>query len=260
MNIKKLKFGCLTTVRTGSSRLPNKALLKIRGKRVIDHILERMKSCKNPDLVILATSNQPEDDVLVKIAEQHGVECFRGSAKDRLARMLGAAEKFDLDYIVTFDADDLFCDPELVDSSIKQMLKNPCDVIKSSSGLICGAFTFCISTATLREACRIKDTDNTELYEVYILDNTRFKVNELAGADPILYNDSIRMTLDYPEDFEFFSKVFDELQIDTNTISLKRIVELLQNKPEIAKINLSRHKDYVAKREVMKKATRIKVA
>lgn len=254
---KKPLIACLTTVRTGSNRLPNKALLEIRGKRVIDHVIERMKNARKPDLVILCTSDQPEDDILVKIAKQHRIKYFRGSSKDRLARMLGAVDKFNLDHIVTFDADDLFCDPELVDLSIKQMLEKPCDVIRSPAGLICGSFTFCISANTLRNACRTKDSEDTGIYETYILDHARFKIRELKVADPIFYNEKIRMTLDYPEDFDFFSRLFDELNIDTNIVPLKKILTFMEQKPEIALINFSRHKDYVAIRErVMKTQTK----
>jgi len=256
--MKKPKIACLTTVRTQSSRLPNKTLLQIRGKRVIDHVIDRMKNTKKPDLIILCTSDEPEDDILVTIAKKHGIKYFRGSAKDRLQRMLGAVEKFNLDYIATFDADDLFCDPELIDLAITQMLKDPCDVIKAPASLPCGSFAFCISANTLREACRIKDTDDTEMFDVYILDKDRFNVRDLVVKNPVFHNDRVRLTLDYQEDFNFFARVFDGLKMNKNIVPLSKILQYVKRKPELAMINFSRHKDYIQKREKMRLKKKIK--
>lgn len=249
----KPKFACITTVRTNSSRLPGKALLDIRGKRVIDHIIERAKSVKSADVVIICTSTEPEDDILVDIAKQYNVECFRGSAKDRLGRMLGAVNKFGIDYIITCDGDDLFCDPELIDLAVSQMQKEPCDVIKYPDNLVCGTFTFCISADALRRAHEMSDTDDTEMYDVYLLETGAFDVRGLKIDDPIFFNgDWVRATLDYQEDLDFFRRIFDELKIDTNTVPFRQIMKLIQEKPEITKINFYRHKDFFAKREKMR--------
>lgn len=249
----KSQFACITTVRTSSSRLPGKALLDIRGKRVIDHVIERAKSVKSADLVIICTSIEPEDDILAAAATQHNVECFRGSVRDRLGRMLGAAEKFGVDYIITFDGDDLFCDPELIGMAIKQMREKPCDMIRFPKNIVCGTFTFCISTDALRRAHNMRGTDDTEMYEVYFLESGAFNTQELKVDDPIFLNgDWVRATLDYQEDLDFFRRIFNELKIDTNTVPFRTIMQLIKEKPEIASINLFRHKDFAVRRRNMK--------
>lgn len=253
MDYNKPKFACITTVRTNSSRLPGKALLEIHGKRVIDHIIERAKSVKSVDMVIICTSTEPEDDILVDVAKQHNVECFRGSAEDRLGRMVGAVNKFGIDYIITCDGDDLFCDPELIELAVSQMQKEPCDVIKAPDNLVCGTFTFCISANALRRAYEISGAGNTEMYDIYLIDSGAFDVRELNVSDPVFLNgEKVRATLDYQEDLDFFRKIFDELKIEVNIVPFRRIIRLIQKKPEIAKINFSRHKDYLAKRETMR--------
>ncbi len=242
--IKKLKFGCFITARTSSTRLPRKVLLPIRGKAVIEHDIERAKSVKGVDAVILCTSDRPDDDVLEKIAKKQNINFFRGPLKDIIARWLGAATKFNLDYFVEFDGDDLFCDPGLFDSAIKQMLKEPCDMLRPPPDLVCGGAGYCISVSALKKVYEIKGTDDVDFWPVYFTDSGLFKVRDLKVDDPIFKNPEARLTLDYPEDLEFFKRVFDELKIDTNNVPLRRILKLFDQKPEIAEINLFRQQEF----------------
>lgn len=250
-------FGFIT-VRVKSSRLPDKTLLTIRGKRVIDHVIERAKTIKGLDGVVVCTSDRPDDDILETIAKEQGVLCFRGSLEDKLARYQGAARQFAADYILLLDADDPFCDPEINEMAIAQIKADPCDMLRSPDGLVPGAFDFLIKVSALEHVCDIKDTTDTEMYETYFLEPGRFDVRDLKITEPIFFNDHIRLTIDYQEDFDFFTRVFEELKMDTNTVPLRDILKLLQTKPEIAAINIFRHKDYIAKRELMRLNTKVK--
>ena len=48
------------TVRTGSTRLPQKALLKIHDHSTIEHLIKRVKRSKLADIIVLCTTNLPE--------------------------------------------------------------------------------------------------------------------------------------------------------------------------------------------------------
>ncbi|MEK9184633.1 MAG: hypothetical protein AAB866_00520, partial [Patescibacteria group bacterium] len=116
---KKVKIIGVIAVRTSSTRLPQKALLKIGNYNLIERIIERAKTIRGLAGVVMCTSEKPEDDILEKIAKKQGVLCFRGSLEDKLARFLGAAVKFKADYLIMLDGDDPFCDPELVELAVK---------------------------------------------------------------------------------------------------------------------------------------------
>src|SRR3990167_8946407 len=105
---KKSVFACYISVRLNSWRLPGKAILKIRGRRIIEHVIDRAKKIKGIKEIVLCTTDEPEDKVLVNIALKNGVKAYRGPSKDRFVRWLGAADKFGIDYFVEFDADDPF--------------------------------------------------------------------------------------------------------------------------------------------------------
>lgn len=238
-------FACFITVRTGSTRLPNKWDLRIGRRRMIEHIIDRTTLVKNADQIVLCTSTDPGDDILEKIAHDNNIKCFRGSLEDKLVRWRDAARKFGVDYIVTVDGDDPFFGVELVESAINQMKNEPCDFIKLPQGLVCGGAEFCFSVSALEKVCEIKDTSDTEMMWVYFLDTGLFKIGELKVDDSTYFSDKVRLTLDYIEDFNFFKRVFEEFNTDYNDISLRQIMELAKRQPEIPAINYFRQQEFL---------------
>ncbi len=234
-----MRKGTFITVRSASSRLPNKCYEKINGVQVISHIIERAKKIQNSDEVILCTTENKEDDRLCEIALNQDIKVFRGSVKDKLMRWKGASDKFEIDYFVTFDADDLFCEPYLNELALDQIQTAQLDFIHSTR-VIPGAFTYCIAKSALDKVCEIKDTEDTEMMWVFFLETGLFKVAELSS--PILedyFRPNVRITLDYPEDLLFFKKIYDEF-LNSQDFSLKEILKFLDENPEIPKINYFR--------------------
>ena len=112
------------SVRTGSVRLPKKALKKIVGKSTIEHLIGRVRKSKLADMVILCTTELSEDDELCNIATKNNIQFFRGSSPDKLKRWLGAAKKYNIDFFVNVDGDDIFFDSGLADICFSQHLHN----------------------------------------------------------------------------------------------------------------------------------------
>ena len=233
-----MKGAIFVTVRSKSSRLPNKAMLEISSKPTIQHEIERAKRATLADIEVVCTTDQPEDDQICKLAEQCGVAIFRGSESDKLARWLGAARQYGIDYFVTADGDDLFCEPELNDLALAQFRNGKADFIHSSR-VIPGAFTYGIRISALEKVCEIKDTDETEMMWVYFTQTGLFKVEELFGELVPYMRDGVRITLDYQEDFDFFKELFNALYDQDSTMPLKSILQYVDKHPEIAKINSS---------------------
>lgn len=240
-----MKKAIFITVRSDSSRLPNKALMEILGKTTIELVISRAKKVKNVDEIVLCTTIRHIDDRIVEIAKRCGIKYFRGSLEDKLDRWLGAVNKFGIDFFVTMDGDDLLCDPGLIDLSINQIENTNCDFIRAPKGLICGAFTYCIKAKALEKVCNIKDTSDTEMMWVYFEDTGLFNVCDLDIKDTIFFNNNIRLTLDYPEDFEFFKKIFESLNCINNDVPLKEIITFLMKNPAIININSFRQQDFL---------------
>ena len=48
------------TVRTGSTRLPNKSILTIKGKHTIEYVIDSAKKSKHADRIVLCTTDKKE--------------------------------------------------------------------------------------------------------------------------------------------------------------------------------------------------------
>lgn len=113
------KAGIIVAARTGSTRLPGKALLPLNGMPMILFLLERLKPVMGAGLA-LATTDLPADDRLVDLAEGAGVPVFRGSATDLIARYVAAAARFGFDIVGRVTGDCPFVDAAMVEHCMKQ--------------------------------------------------------------------------------------------------------------------------------------------
>jgi len=243
-----MKYIGLITVRLSSSRLPQKALQTIGSARLIEHVIRRAKlSLKQGlSLVAICTSTEKEDDAFEEIAKAEGVPCFRGSLKDKILRWRDALRHFNADAMVAIDADDPFCDPELIALAIKQMEEGNADVVTADgSEYVCGGFTHAIKLSVLEKICESKGTDDTEMTKPYLIESGMFAVEKLKVPE-IFKDTSVRLTLDYPEDLEFFKAIFEKMEIKENTVPLRDILTFLANHPELKEINIGRQTDFKA--------------
>ena len=102
-------------VRLNSSRLPKKHLQPLDDKPALQHLIERLKQCKEIRKIIVCCTTHSTDDELINFLEKLEVDFFRGNEKDILQRFLDAANQFDTDIIIDVEGDKIYTDPEYVD-------------------------------------------------------------------------------------------------------------------------------------------------
>ena len=199
------------------------------------------------DKIVLATTNKPEDQKLINIAKRQSIDYFAGNELDKLVRWKDAAYENNIEFFVTADGDDLFCDPKLIDLAFKQYMLTGCDFIEEKPGekVPVGAFTYGIKTDALNKVCEIKGTDDTEMMSIYFTETPSIKVQSLDNIPQVFRKPNIRMTLDYPEDLEFFRTVIGQLTERNQEPSLTNALSLIEANPHLVKINEFRNKDYL---------------
>ena len=250
-----MKRGVFITVRTSSSRLPRKALMKICGKPTIEYAIDRAKQSKHADVVVLCTSTSKEDDELCELAHNNGIECFRGSLIDKIDRWLQAAIEYEVDYFVNIDGDDLFCEPELIDMAFEQNEKENHDFVKcDEENLVVGAFTLGAKTSAIKKICEIKDTEDTEAAWLYFSDMDIFNT-QLLESIPEAYNrPEIRATLDYYDDFLFFSHIIEHFGSQKKSrFSLLDVVKYIDKNPRVLDINRDCQQKYLKNQQKLTK-------
>lgn len=240
------------TVRTASSRLPKKALLKIDHKPLIKFLIDRIRTCKNVKKIIVCTTILESDDNLVQFLKNDNVEVFRGDNKDILNRLYVAAKKYRVNQFVVVEGDDVFCEPLLIDKTCKKLSENKYDFLYWEN-LPLGVSPLGIKTKKLEKLIRVKKTKNTETgWGKFIIDSGFFNIGKLRTRNKKWIRPDIRLSVDYPQDFELIKKIYENL---SSQFSLTNIIELLDKNPEWQKINESVKEKYTQNFE--KKMTKI---
>ncbi len=240
-----MKTAIFISVRNKSTRLPGKALLQIKGRTMIEHLIDRLKLAKLPNLIVLCTSTNSQDDSLAEIAEKNSIEYFRGSEDDVLYRYLKAGDKFNVDFAVIALGDATFVDPSYIDKTIEFFKKTDADFIKIPE-LPIGAFTYGLKIEAVRKVCEMKDASDTEVWGGYFAKPGIFNVRELKVKEEELRHPEIRLVVDYPEDFELIKEIYNRLYQERKTISLKEVMGLLKDHPELLEINRKAQEMYEA--------------
>jgi spore coat polysaccharide biosynthesis protein SpsF len=238
-----MKIGCLLSVREKSKRLPKKVLLEVGGKPLTSMLLQRLGMCQEIDKVILSTSTHENDTILVDLAHQLGVDSFRGSKDDKLQRYYDTAIKFGLDAIVIVDGDDLFCFPEMIDEVAKKLREMSVDCVYTK-GLPLGAAAIGLKTPALQKVLLLKDETDTEVWGGYFIGSKYFDSFEYVITDSLLNHPEIRLTLDYEEDYQLIKAVEKAFAPRWNFSSYELMDLLINQNPEIAKINLQAQLKY----------------
>jgi spore coat polysaccharide biosynthesis protein SpsF len=236
------------SVRTGSTRLPQKALKIIRDKTTIEVLIDRLKESQRAEKIILCTTELPEDDVLCEIATKNNIEFFRGSAPDKLKRWLGAAKQYGVEFFVNVDGDDIFFDAGLADVCFKQY-DGDVDFI-DGRGLYNDVYG--INSRALQLVCEHKSNDDTEFIKLYFESISHLINIQKIKKPPEIYNKkNIRMTLDYEEDFLFFKTIVEDFVDNDKEMIFEDILRFLEQNPEVININWHREQSWIDNQDKM---------
>ena len=111
----------------GSTRLPNKMLLSLRGYPVIQWVVERVKKAAMVQRLAAAIPDGRGDDPLEMVIDQLGCEVIRGDEHDVLSRFFVAASRFTPDHVIRICADNPLISPEAIDILVEEHLMAKAD-------------------------------------------------------------------------------------------------------------------------------------
>ncbi len=233
--------------RLSSTRLPGKVLLPVKGKPLIIQQMERVKLATRPDRFVLCTTDSPNDDELASVVRDYGIDVFRGPELDVPRRLLLATEEFDVDTFALVEADEHFVDPDHVDTVLNWVDENGGGDWVHVHGNPIGSWTRAISRHALREICGELTTEGLDGWGAYFENQPeRFHLGQLQilSDEDAAFSEDVRMTIDYPEDFELLKVLYDRLYEDGKPLRLGPILQTLRDNPELIQINYHRQDQY----------------
>jgi spore coat polysaccharide biosynthesis protein SpsF len=239
LNVKKMedrKIAAIIQARTGSTRLPSKVLMPIVGKPMLWHVIDRLKHCRNVDLIVVASTIKEDDKPVLELARESGAGSFAGSEEDVLDRYYQAAKKFNADIIVRITSDCPLIDPQIVDRLVTYFRNNKIDYVNTGPSFPEGVDSEVFSFAALETSWkRAKKRFEREHASMYIHGHPEeFKVARIENKTDMSY---IRFTVDTMEDFVVVVKIFENLYKKGEVFHLQEIVDFLKGHPEITSIN-----------------------
>lgn len=231
-----MKAVILIAVRTKSARLPRKALAEIEGKYLVEHLIDRLKMTKIPESIIVCTSTHPDDKILVDIAKRNEVKWFTGSENDVLSRFIGAAEAMDADIIVRTTGDNPLTDPVYIDRMIEHHAKTGAEYTYIE-GLPEGTKPEIISASALKKCLGLAyNPEYSEYMTLYFKNSGLFKVAKMV-ANPEVFRPNYRLTVDTLEDLKLMREIYKRLYLRKKIFDLREVIKLLDENPELGKIN-----------------------
>jgi len=227
--------------RMTSSRLPGKVLLPAAGRPMLAHLLDRLKSVKEIDEIVLATTVNKIDDPLVDFAKRAGVSVFRGDEEDVMGRVIGAAKKANADIVVEITADCPLIDPDIISQAINTYLQNPCDYLSNvmirsyPDGMDVQVFPLSVLEDSAGLTQDHLDREHVSLY----IRNHPEKYKQIHLLPPQkLYWPELGLTLDDMADYELIKKIMEHFHQHNKAIfSCGDILELLHKNKEWLEIN-----------------------
>lgn len=237
------KIVIIIQARMTSSRLPGKVMLPILGKSLLALMTERLQRISYPVTLVIATSENEEDDVIVQEAEALEVEWFRGSLDNLLKRHYHAAKLFGATVALKIPSDCPLIDPAIIDRTLDYFLKsgNNFDYVSNlhpptwPDGNDVEIMTMECLTRAYKKAKLDFELEHTT---PYIWENAdEFKVGNIFWETGNDYSMTHRFTIDYLEDYHFIKAVFEELYPYKPDFSCHDIIDLLVKRPDIMAIN-----------------------
>jgi glutamate-1-semialdehyde 2,1-aminomutase len=219
-----------------STRLPGKILKSLGDKHtVLGLCVDRARKSKIANVVAVLTTVDSSDDLTYEESEKIGVQCFRGSENDVLARYFNAAEELNADVIVRITADCPFIDSQLIDSAIRFLLINDGDYYCNQDpnvypdGMDVDVFTMEMLKKTHDQAKTKYDREHVTPYMKRVC-------KPIGKVHSVENQAHLRITLDEPEDLAVARIIYSNFS-DPTAVTFKEIINFLLENQEVRELN-----------------------
>tara|TARA_X000001036_G_scaffold439845_1_gene492638 strand:- start:6747 stop:7472 length:726 start_codon:yes stop_codon:yes gene_type:complete len=240
MNSKNLFI--FIQARLNSKRYPKKIIKKIKNKTFIEIMMSRLKELNKKYQIIFLIPNDKKNDSLNFFLKKKGYKVERGSNNNVLSRFYSAAKKNNAENIMRLTSDCPLIDYKICEKLIKIFFKkklNYAYVGRSyADGLDCEIFDF----RSLQKIYKIKnlkrnDKEHVSLY--FRKNKKKFKYFQLKNKKD---DSKVRITLDYPSDFEVIKSVINNFReiLKGRYVSYRNIVKFIKKNNVVKKANLQK--------------------
>lgn len=224
--------------RMGSTRLPGKVLESIGDRSLLAWTIEGVRAIQGLAAIVVATTTEPEDDVLAEAAGDLGANVHRGPVQDVLTRCYEAVAPLDPQIVVRQTADNPFPDPSIAGAQVEALVAEELDYVGIAGWPIGVAAEVCrmdAFRAAMHEATAAADREHVMPY--LYSHPERFRIGTLPRATPVpAGGERWRYTVDTPEDLAVATALAERLGHGP-PVRLAELEAILAADPALARIN-----------------------
>ena len=223
--------------RTKSTRLPNKITKPFfEKKNILEIIIEKLKKLGYE--IFIATTIDPSDNIIEKIAHENNVKCFRGDQENVLSRFITICEENKLTHAIRVCSDNPFISVNFIQNILSKIENiKTIDYVgyfdNKDQPMILSHYGFFSELISLNAMLHIqnmsKKSSHFEHVTNFIYENpNQFKILKIETDK--LYNNykKIRLTVDNKIDFEIISFIFSSYK--GNHESHKDLINYILNR------------------------------
>ena len=220
--------------RMGSTRLPGKIIERVGDQSLIEILVNRLKKSKNLDDIVIATTDNKDDDVVEKLCNKKGINYYRGSEEDVLGRYVEASKLYNADVVVRITGDNPLTDVDLVDKLVEAHIQNNAQYTYSLDTPL-GVSAEIVDSNVLKDINRknVLDSEREHVTPYIRYHPENYKIIEINSD---LKNQNIRLTVDTSEDLKLIKTIYEHLG-DLENLNTNDIINFLKNHPEFSQIN-----------------------
>jgi spore coat polysaccharide biosynthesis protein SpsF len=228
--------------RMTSKRFPGKVLADCMGITMLERLVWRLKSVPNIDEIVIATTTNIEDNILVELASKLGVKFFRGSEENVFDRVIQAAMFIEGDTVVEITGDCPLIDPVLIEQMVEIFLHNSIDYLSNCEkpSYPAGMEIQVVSLKALQRSYRMTELAlDREHVTLHIRKNPKiFRQMHLIAPRELRFPE-LSVTLDELADLEVIKSVIESLEASNPLFNCQEIVRFLNHNKHIAKLNMN---------------------
>ena len=230
----------IVQARMTSTRLPGKVMKIVCGKPLLEHLINRLKKVKCADQIVIATTVNETEDIIVELCKKLDISYYRGSEEDVLGRYYEAAVEYGGDVIIRITSDCPVIDPDVVSYLIDFYMRNlkKYDYVTNTLKRTYprGMDAEIVSFKALKEAhFNAYDPLDREHVTPFIRNRpTQYHLHNIKYSSDL---SRYRLTVDTSEDMELIRRIFESLYVENPEFTMKDILSKMAANPEWEYIN-----------------------
>lgn len=235
----KRKLVAALACRNNGSRLFGKPLQNLdekEGVRIIDNLINCIKSLEVIDEIVLGISEGIENEIFKLIAKQNNVKYIVGNEKDVLSRLIQCGEKVNATDVFRTTSENPFLYFQSVKDLWNEYNEMNYDAIFQDD-IVDGCGFEIISLSALKESHLNGDeTHRSEFCTLYLRENQdKFKIKKIK-PDPKLNRRDLRLTVDNPEDLIVCRELYRVFKDQAPLFILDDLIQYMDQNPNLKKL------------------------